>query len=36
VGSRVRPLTDARLAPPQYRRPEDPPDRGGPWLDHGV
>ena len=28
--------TDARLARPQNRRPEGPPDRGGPSLDHGL
>src|SRR6186997_1437771 len=27
--------TDARLAQPQNRRPEGPPDRGGPSLDDG-
>ena len=28
--------TDARLAQPQNRRPEGPPDRGGPSLDDGL
>ena len=28
--------TDARLARPQNRRPEGPPDRGGPSLDDGL
>ena len=34
--ARVSAGTDARLAQPQNRRPEGPPDRGGPSLDDGL